>query len=132
MQQWDMLMREWRTTYPNARTSKSFKQLCMPLQLVCLSLTLRREDHRHNNPIEELQTVVYAAATSVLELNSQTRRPQTQQPATKKKTASWERRLTNKINTLREQIGRVTGAVRDTIKNERTRQKRKQRAGKGG
>lgn len=69
--------------------------------------------------IEELQTVVYAAATSVLELNSQTRRPQTQQPATKKK--SWERRLTNKINTLREQIGRVTGAVRDTIKNERTK-----------
>lgn len=73
--------------------------------------------------VEELHTLVYVAASAIVELHEQKTVENLHNRENTPKIQPWERRITSKIETLRQEIGRLTQNQKGRINKTSTQKK---------
>lgn len=102
----------WRGTDPTKRFRlPKLRQSTFTKQNIQLLNTMLEEYKADILSIEEWQTLVYCAASTILILNHQEPRQQTHQ-AKIKKIPAWQKRIERKIVTFRQNIGRLTQRIK--------------------
>lgn len=109
------------TKRPNLTRLKTYWQTNRIVQQVNATITPYVSNC---NNIEDLQTLVYSAAKTVIEMHEETK-PKKRQPNRRNisEIPPWERRITTKIEALRTQIAQLTQSQKGSIAKQKTRKK---------
>ncbi|XP_015437850.1 PREDICTED: uncharacterized protein LOC107192997 [Dufourea novaeangliae] len=110
---WSQTNATERPRLPHLRINKTTTQTIETINKLIPTIL-----NNNNNTIEELHIIIYSAAYTTLKLNKQTPIKKTNTTPRKPK---WQIRIEKKIETLRQNIGRLTQYVKGNTSNKLTR-----------